>query len=365
MRKLKIVGIIICAITLTQSCNSVSSGPGKAKTKADSASYMIGVSIGYNLKTQEIPDVNAKQLAGGIKAVLENDSSISIQEAQMFLNMYFQELQKAKDEAKIEEGKNFLLENKSAPGVIETESGLQYKILEEGTGASPTEIDSVICHFTAKTMDGKVFQETYTRKIPAEFAVVRNPPGIKEGLQLMKEGGKHVLYIPSNLAYGPRGYGQMVGPNEVVIYEYELLEVIPHKFTAEETANIEKGKKFLEKNKSKAGVIETASGLQYKVITEGSGESPIATDEVTCHYRGTVISGDEFDSSYEKGQPATFPLNGVIRGWTEGLQLMKEGAKFEFYIPSNLAYGSAGSPPRIGPFETLIFEVELIEVTDK
>jgi FKBP-type peptidyl-prolyl cis-trans isomerase len=111
-----------------------------------------------------------------------------------------------------------------------------------------------------------------------------------------------------------------------------------------------------------AGYTTTASGLQYKVLQPGTGRRPDATSNVTVHYRGTLLNGTEFDSSYKRGVPATFPLNGVIPGWTEGLQLMQEGAQFEFVIPSHLAYGSRGSPPDIGPNETLRFVVALIRV---
>jgi len=127
-------------------------------------------------------------------------------------------------------------------------------------------------------------------------------------------------------------------------------------------AESNKGEKFLAENKTKEGVITTASGLQYKVLTEGSGKSPTATDTVVCHYRGTLLDGTEFDSSYKRGEPAEFPLNHVIPGWTEGVQLMKEGAKYQFFIPSNLAYGSRGAGGVIGPDATLIFEVELIKI---
>lgn len=109
-------------------------------------------------------------------------------------------------------------------------------------------------------------------------------------------------------------------------------------------------------------VVTTDSGLQYEVIKEGSGASPSASDSVTVHYRGALTNGTEFDSSYKRGQPATFPLNRVIAGWTEGLQLMKEGAKYKFTIPSKLGYGARGMPPTIPPDATLVFEVELIKV---
>jgi FKBP-type peptidyl-prolyl cis-trans isomerase FkpA len=109
-------------------------------------------------------------------------------------------------------------------------------------------------------------------------------------------------------------------------------------------------------------VKTTDSGLQYKVLKEGDGKSPTATDTVVCHYRGTLLDGTEFDSSYKRGEPAEFPLNRVIPGWTEGVQLMKEGSKYQFFIPSKLAYGSRGAGGDIGPDETLIFEVELIKI---
>lgn len=122
------------------------------------------------------------------------------------------------------------------------------------------------------------------------------------------------------------------------------------------------GEKFLQENATKEGVVTTASGLQYKVLTEGTGKSPKATDTVLVHYAGTLINGTEFDSSYRRKEPIEFPLNRVIAGWTEGVQLMKEGAKFRFFIPSKLAYGTRGAGRDIGPNETLIFEVELLKV---
>lgn len=125
---------------------------------------------------------------------------------------------------------------------------------------------------------------------------------------------------------------------------------------------LEKGKAFLTENAGKPGVKTTASGLQYKVVTEGTGKSPKSTDGVMVHYRGTLLDGTEFDSSYKRNQPITFRLNQVIPGWTEGLQLMKEGGKSILYIPSNLAYGPRGAGGIIGPDETLVFEVELLKV---
>ena len=122
------------------------------------------------------------------------------------------------------------------------------------------------------------------------------------------------------------------------------------------------GQAFLETNKKKPGVVTLPSGMQYKVITAGSGKQPTATSSITAHYKGTLIDGKEFDSSYRRGEPATFPVNQVIQGWQEILPMMHEGDTWQVYIPSDMAYGESGSPGGIGPNETLIFDIELIKV---
>ena len=150
-----------------------------------------------------------------------------------------------------------------------------------------------------------------------------------------------------------------VSPEEAqkIINEY-LTELQEKAFKAAK----EIGAKFLEENGKKEGVHTTASGLQYIIDKEGTGKQPTATDNVTVHYTGRLLDGKVFDSSVARGEPATFPLNRVIPGWTEGLQLMKEGAKYTFFIPSDLAYGAQGAGRDIPPHSTLIFEVELIKV---
>jgi FKBP-type peptidyl-prolyl cis-trans isomerase FklB len=126
--------------------------------------------------------------------------------------------------------------------------------------------------------------------------------------------------------------------------------------------NIEEGKAFLKANSTKEGVITLPSGLQYKILKEGNGPKPKETDQVTTHYHGTLIDGTVFDSSVQRGQPATFPVNGVIQGWVEALQLMPTGSKWQLYVPSDLAYGTRGASDDIGPNTTLIFDVELISI---
>ncbi|HYF29881.1 MAG TPA: FKBP-type peptidyl-prolyl cis-trans isomerase [Chitinophagaceae bacterium] len=129
------------------------------------------------------------------------------------------------------------------------------------------------------------------------------------------------------------------------------------------SANLKAGQDFLEANKQKPGITALASGLQYEVIHQGTGPKPSATNKVTCHYHGTLIDGTVFDSSVQRGQPATFPLNMVIKGWTEGLQLMPQGSKWRFFIPPHLGYGDRQVSAQIGPNSTLVFEVELLGIS--
>src|SRR3972149_78643 len=131
---------------------------------------------------------------------------------------------------------------------------------------------------------------------------------------------------------------------------------------AQAKKNLEAGQAFLEKNKKKEGVVTLSSGLQYKVITEGKGKQPKSTDTVVAHYRGTLINGTEFDSSYMRNEPVTFQVEGVIKGWQEALPLMKEGAKWQVYIPVELGYGARGYGNAIGPNETLVFDIELLSI---
>ena len=141
-----------------------------------------------------------------------------------------------------------------------------------------------------------------------------------------------------------------------------LSEYFQKKEKEQAEENIAKGKAYLEENGKREGVITTKSGLQYEVLTEGTGKSPMATDKVRCHYEGRLTDGSVFDSSYQRGEPADFGLNQVIAGWTEGVQLMKEGAKYRFHIPYLLGYGERGAGASIPPYATLVFDVELIKV---
>jgi FKBP-type peptidyl-prolyl cis-trans isomerase FklB len=184
----------------------------------------------------------------------------------------------------------------------------------------------------------------------------------------MKRNGDITL-VPAMLA---AGYQE--GLDSTAVFKEEDLKAVMTKFQnmmrakAEEEQNKkaeenrQAGEAFLAQNKSQAGVMTTPSGLQYKVITEGTGPKPTLADQVKAHYAGRLVNGKEFDSSYKRGEPATFPLGGVIRGWQEGLQLMSVGSKYELYVPGDMGYGPGGFPPDIGPNEVLIFEVELLEI---
>lgn len=176
-----------------------------------------------------------------------------------------------------------------------------------------------------------------------------DPAIVAQALQDALKGGKTLLTAEEALA---------IRQSFVQKMQAQMAE----KQAAAGNKNKADGEAFLAANKSKPGVKTTASGLQYQVIKEGTGKKPGPNDQVKVHYLGTLIDGTKFDSSYDRGQPAQFALNGVIPGWTEALQLMTVGSKYKLFIPSNLAYGEKGSPGPIGPNSTLIFEVELLEI---
>lgn len=163
-----------------------------------------------------------------------------------------------------------------------------------------------------------------------------------------------------------KAFADVFAGNELEISEEEAGKILQDYFTElaqkAQAANVAAGSAFLAENAKREGVITTDSGLQYEVLEAGAGDAPKATDEVTVHYHGTLIDGSVFDSSVERGQPATFPVNGVIPGWVEALQLMSPGAKYKLFIPSELAYGERGAGQMIGPNSTLIFDVELLSI---
>ncbi len=255
--------------------------------------------------------------------------------------------------------KAFLEENAKQENVQVTQSGLQYIILEEGAkeGLTPVSTDKVVVHYVGTLKDGVEFDSSRARGAAATFRLNQVIPGWTEGVQLMSEGDRFRFFVPSELAYRARGSGPLIGPNEALIFDVELIKV------QNPDANLAASTAYLDANGKKDGIKTTESGLQYEVITKGpdGGTSPSVENTVKVHYAGTLMNGTEFDSSYARNEPIEFPLGGVIAGWTEGLQLMSTGDKFRLFIPPVLAYGENGAGP-IGPNEALIFEVELIEV---
>jgi peptidylprolyl isomerase len=232
-----------------------------------------------------------------------------------------------------------------------TASGVASKVLTKGTGTDhPRVQDRVRVHYTGWTKDGKMFDSSVPSGNPAVFGVGQVIPGWTEALQLMVAGEKRRVWIPSKLAYGdtPRG-GAPAGD---LTFDIEMLDVMkapdPPKVPEDVAAPPKTAKK-------------TASGLAYRVLKPGTGKHPTATDAVRVHYTGWTTDGKMFDSSVMRGQPITFSLQQVIKGWTEGVQLMKVGETARFWIPGNLAYGD--KPTRPGaPAGTLVFDIELLGI---
>ena len=242
----------------------------------------------------------------------------------------------------------------AAPADAEkTESGLASKVLTPGTGTvKPGARDTVEVHYTGWTTDGKMFDSSVKRGRTASFPLDRVIKGWTEGLQLMVEGEKRRFWIPGNLAYGdtPSRPGAPAG---TLVFDVELFKVTK----APEPPKVPEDVAAAPKDAKK-----TQSGLAYKMLQPGTGKShPTATSRVQVHYSGWTTDGKMFDSSVTRGMPATFPLNGVIKGWTEGLQLMVEGEKARFWIPAELAYGETPSRPG-APAGTLVFDVELLKI---
>ena len=179
-----------------------------------------------------------------------------------------------------------------------------------------------------------------------------DPKILQQGLEDALAGGKTLLSEDEAKA-------------TLMQFQTEMRQKQQEKMQQAGATNKKEGDAFLAANKGKEGVVELPSGLQYKILTAGTGPKPTTSDSVVCNYRGTLIDGKEFDSSYKRGQPATFPVAGVIKGWTEALQLMPVGSKWQLFVPPDLAYAERGSGPDIGPNATLIFEVELISIQSK
>lgn len=228
-------------------------------------------------------------------------------------------------------------------------SGLAWTVLKPGDGKDkPTPADRVQVHYSGWTKDGKMFDSSVARGEPTTFGVTQVIKGWTEGLQLMTTGEKRRFWIPADLAYGETAR-RPGAPSGQLTFDVELLSILAAPKVPEDVAA------------PPATAKKTASGLAYKVLKEGTGATPGPNNRVSVHYSGWTKDGKMFDSSIPRGKPTTFGVTQVIKGWTEGLQLMKAGAKYRFWIPGELAYGETPSRPG-APAGQLTFDVELLEV---
>lgn len=260
-----------------------------------------------------------------------------------------------------------------------TASGIYYVIDKKGNGKHATAADKVKVHYKGYKLDGSTFDSSYDRGQPIEFPLSGVIKGWTEGIPLFEEGGKGTLLIPSSLAYGQNAPpGSTIKANEVLLFDVELIKINPEPEVVEAPSPVKAAPAAEEANspdpstqdqliqdfikKNNLNAQKTASGLYYVIDKKGNGKHATAADQVKVHYKGTLLDGTKFDSSYDRNEPITFPLSGVIRGWTEGIPLFEEGGKGKLIIPSALGYGQNGAGGVIQPNEILVFDVELLQI---
>ena len=231
-----------------------------------------------------------------------------------------------------------------------TKSGLKYRILRKSDGAKPKESSTVKVHYKGTLDNGKVFDSSYERGEPIEFPLNGVIKGWTEGMQYVSEGGMIELEIPHQLGYGERGTPPDIPGKATLHFIVELLEI--QKPVEPGAVDADAPEEF----------TETKSGLKFRIRRQSDGVKPKATSTVKVHYKGWLDGGKVFDSSYDRRKPVEFPLNAVIKGWGEGMQLIGQGGMIELEIPFDLAYGESGRPPVIPPKANLHFIVELLEV---
>lgn len=259
----------------------------------------------------------------------------------------------AEEETSDQDSEFDVLGGASEDDVVTTASGLQYIVIEEGDGVTPEDGQVVSVHYTGWLEDGTRFDSSLDRGSPFQFALGQGRviAGWDEGIALVKEGGKARLIIPADLGYGPAGSGGVIPPDATLIFDVELVEILPG--SPEDPTTVDEGDYTL-----------TDTGLQYYDIEEGDGSAVEDGQQVIFHYTGWLEDGTKFDSSIDRGQPVGFVVGseGVMEGWNEGMLEMKVGGLRQLIIPPELAFGEEGAGGVIPPNATLIFEVELLEV---
>lgn len=258
-------------------------------------------------------------------------------------------------------------------------SGFYFIESKSGSGRTPKEGDWMKINFEVKMMDGTMLYSTWENGNPMDVEVGKqfDTQAVTEALTMMKEGSVADLIVPSELAFGKEGRQPMIPPFSTILYKIEVIDLMTkeqyeaekERMRAEQLKKNDQNKvesaRFMADNAKKEGVVTLPSGLQYKVIEQGNGPKPGVMDKVKVNYHGTVIDGRVFDSTRDRGEPAEFRVNGVIEGWQEALQLMPVGSKWILYIPPELAYKDNARGNIIEPNMALIFELELLEITEK
>ncbi len=248
--------------------------------------------------------------------------------------------------------------------------------LAQATPAATTQTAPSASSAPAKAQTPATKKSATTPKTAAPLALKTQKERFSYALGMKMGANLHKQSVPVDPTIFARGFKDGLAGSKTALTDEEAQAAISdvqkemqkkqqEKMQVQAESNKKQGETFLAANKSKPGIVTLPSGLEYKIEKEGTGPKPTANDSVVCNYRGTLIDGKEFDSSYKRGQPATFPVTGVIKGWTEALQLMPVGSKWQLFIPSDLAYGDRGAGPDIGPGATLVFEVELLSIQDK
>jgi FKBP-type peptidyl-prolyl cis-trans isomerase FklB len=335
---------------------------GESVVLAPELSDALGFMIGTNLQSTWGERINIKSFMTGLKAGMGvGKASVDASTAQGIIQKEtIIQQEKMAAEALAKEKPWFDENKKKNPNIQETASGIQYEILKKGEGRIPKASDKVKVHYHGTLTNGDIFDSSVDRGQPATFGVTQVIKGWQEVLQLMPVGSKWKVYIPSALAYGAQARPK-IPANSILVFEIELLDIEKSPAEMEAAAKAKEVAWFAENKKNNPQLKVLDSGIQYEVLKEGDGEIPTAKSKVKTHYHGTLIDGTVFDSSVDRGEPISFPVNGVIQGWQQVLQQMKVGSKWRVYIPFSLAYGSRPAG-KIPAYSTLIFEIELLGI---